>query len=483
VLEGSVVPGVGLTLDDAFTRWMDANGPAASGRLRTPGGPRQAIPLVLVAAAGGGIRAATWTGLALDCLFEPHPILVDCKAPTDTFQGHTASRMFLGSGVSGGSLGLAEYVTQVYTHPPDPSRPAEDWVADRLGDDYLSPAVAWGLFAEFPRVFLGYHAMDRAEVMERTWERSWGSEGAASPFGRGFLGMQSDPSRPEIPLVLMNGSSVRDGCLVNGSVLDVSLDDGATIGRGEARLNLVGGCQSLEPFAEPSPAQDGVPVDDPNAATVLPGAFDLLDFLCTGDDVAISTAVMLSARFPGASPSGRLTACDREQETGVKFVVDGGYIEPSGAETLMALWPHIEALIDANNADRDRPCVVPFFVQIDNRYLKPPAPPKTSSPNELLAPIAALRHTVLASRAQKAQSAAALAFARAYETRTRLDGDRLDDRFAYLVPLAHPGVEAPLGWSLSDAAKEDMRTQVVGERNLAEIREIRSWLSGDLTCG
>ncbi|MEX2458857.1 MAG: hypothetical protein WD770_07720, partial [Actinomycetota bacterium] len=463
----------GLTLEEAFLRWASSNGALSIGVVPQPppGQPREAVPLVLVAAAGGGIRAATWTGLVVDCLFEPSPVLAACG--DEPLGERRANRMFLGSGVSGGSLGLAEYVTELRSRMD--GRPAsEDWIDEWMGEDYLSAPFAWGLFIEGPRLFLGYDAMDRAEVLERTWERSWGSGSARSPFAEGFLGMQL--RSPSLPLLLLNGTSVRDGCLVNTSVLRLSLPAGREVGSEQA----IGGCQSLEPFGEPFPSPDGV--GETNDA-VLPGATDLLDYLCSDEDVAISTAVGLSARFPGASPTGRLDACSREGKTGASFVVDGGYIELSGAETVMGLWPRLANLIAEHNERTNAACVVPFFVQIDNLYLQPPVLPKTTAPNELIAPLSALTIAARAARTNRAKAAAAFTFARKFAGDARLDGTPLVDRFAHLVPLAHPGIEAPLGWSLSEAAKEDLRAQLTNARNLAEIREVRQWLGGRLTCG
>ena len=463
----------GMTLEEAFFRWQGANGALRFGLLPStpPGQSREAVPLVLVAAAGGGIRAATWTALVVDCLFEADPVLPDCG--DQRLDERRASRMFLGSGVSGGSLGLAEYVTELRNRL-DGRPPAEDWIDERMGDDYLSAPFAWGLFIEGPRLFLGYDAMDRAEVLERTWERSWGGDPEDSPLGRGFLGMQL--TSPTLPLLLLNGTSVRDGCLVNTSVLRLSLPAGREVGSEQA----IGGCQSLEPFSEPFPSSDAT---GGTGDAVLPGATDLLDYLCSNEDVAVSTAVGLSARFPGASPTGRLDACAREGKTGASFVVDGGYIELSGAETVMGLWPRLADLIAEHNERQNAACVVPFFVQIDNLYLQPPVLPKTSAPNELIAPLSALTTAARAARTNRAKAAAAFTFARKFAGDARLDGTPLVDRFAHLVPLAHPGIEAPLGWSLSEAAKEDLRAQLTNERNLAEIREVRSWLGHNLTCG
>src|SRR4029077_1577697 len=105
--------------------WGDgraAQGPAcATSSYRAP-----PLPFVLVAAHGGGIRAAYWTALALDCIVgvstenvtkaqvaadDPDSRQATCESPrrTATRQQQAARRIFLASGVSGGAMGLYAY--------------------------------------------------------------------------------------------------------------------------------------------------------------------------------------------------------------------------------------------------------------------------------------------------------------------------------------------------------------------------------------
>jgi len=58
----------------------------------------------------------------------------------------------------------------------------------------------------------------------------------------------------------------------------------------------------------------------------------------------------------------------------------------------------------------------------------------------------------------------------------------LDDRYVRITTRAHPGVQAPLGWSLSDASIDDLRDQLDLPANRREIDEVRTWLDGALTC-
>src|SRR5262249_17956414 len=104
-------PATGLaappTLGAAWNQWVRANGTGGSG----------VPPGVMVAAQGGGLRAAVWTALVMECLFGPGPVrdsgpgvCAGGSQPPD--RGALASGvqaptpLFLASGASGGSLGI-----------------------------------------------------------------------------------------------------------------------------------------------------------------------------------------------------------------------------------------------------------------------------------------------------------------------------------------------------------------------------------------
>ena len=103
------------------------------------------VPVLYVAAAGGGIRAAYWTTRVLEELSLQLSRDFDCS-------------LFALSGVSGGSLGVAAYVAVNRDHgvtrveaaastPGDAGAAATPYRASRtLGQDFLSPAVAGLLF-------------------------------------------------------------------------------------------------------------------------------------------------------------------------------------------------------------------------------------------------------------------------------------------------------------------------------------------------
>jgi hypothetical protein len=58
----------------------------------------------------------------------------------------------------------------------------------------------------------------------------------------------------------------------------------------------------------------------------------------------------------------------------------------------------------------------------------------------------------------------------------------LTSRYARITTRTHPGVEAPLGWSLSRASIEDLRLQLQTAENTAELTEVFRWFNGTLEC-
>jgi hypothetical protein len=61
-------------------------------------------------------------------------------------------------------------------------------------------------------------------------------------------------------------------------------------------------------------------------------------------------------------------------------------------------------------------------------------------------------------------------------------GTPITSRYARITTRAHPGVQAPLGWTLSGASFNDLLSQLTIEENQDELDEIQQWLTQDLTC-
>ena len=125
---------------------------------------------------------------------------------------------------------------------------------------------------------------------------------------------------------------------------------------------------------------------------------DAADYTCNtkGDDrrdLRMSSAALLSARFPFISPTGGLWRCDRgddpagapERRT---FDVDGGALDTSGAEPLAAIWERLAPRVRDHNAQNSY-CIAPRLLLLDNGYADTTVDFSSERPQELLAPAAA----------------------------------------------------------------------------------------------
>jgi hypothetical protein len=467
-LQQADAPAQGVTLEEALACWRGKNGleqnrcsEAAQGAAPARG----AVPLILVATTGGGIRAAYWTDLVLDCAFE---VAAGQPCPRGTHDRSFArsNRLFAMSGISGGSLGLASYAA--YLGEKKGRLPETNWVERSLDGDSLSASGAWWLLVEIPRVFLQFRSpTDRAGVLERGWERNW----PGGELSRGLFALWRD--HPQAPLLLLNGTSVEDGCRFETSVLD---------GNVETAGGQASGCRSSEPFDDSLPAD---PTQPPplkrtqiDARSVLPATRDLVDLLCHDRvDVSLSTAALLSARFPFVNPSGRIERrCDTPgSRRPIAYVVDGGYLDTSGASPLVEAMGKLEPMIDRWNEAHPARCIVPVMIQIDNGFDSAASRPPRR-PAELTVPLKTILATRIA-RAAEGRVGAGLEFS----DRTR--SSPAVNRYAHFVNQAHPGPHAPLGWTQSRKSERELSDQLTQEKNVRAFAEVRNWLRpGSLIC-
>jgi hypothetical protein len=454
----------GVTVVRAFDRWLErADAPTytssrrLAARARTTPAPlvetRVAVPMTFTAASGGGVRAAYWTSLVLDCLYERAPTFeaADSCDNGPPYEGAGKTRgLFALSGISGGSLGLVAYASQLVGTEDSGYR--RDWVDERLDEDFLAPTLGWQLFVESARALFRFDPpSDRAAIMEESWERAWQDNDGRDLLKQGLRATWRD--HPDVPLLLLNGSSVNDGCRFETSVLNAGPPSSSE------------NCLSLQPFERAQSASD---VERTFGATL-----DLMDFLCRDQDLALSTAALLSARFPGVSPPGRLEPQCTPGDT--TYIVDGGYLESSGASPLVELWrtmqPLVEAYDELAHPRVDTPCLVPFYVQIDNGYEVPDVAPRDQDPGDLTSPRkaqGAARGAWLAG----AREAAAIAFRKPFtpgRTAVMQGGWPLTNRYQHIYPRAHP------------AARADLRQQLDSPDNRHAIGQVREW-SRTVTC-
>ena len=315
-------------LEEAFSDWLRQR--PANVKARFAG---QRYPVLIVAAEGGGIFAAAQTALFLARLYDRCPLL--------------AHHLFAISSVSGGSLGASLVSSLVKRRVERPSElghagdhfdetcslndpfegqkgPLEEKATRMLSDDHLAPVVAAGLYPDFLQRFLPYPiaSLDRARALDKSIESSWENAipGSANYFSLAFRDHWT--ASGQAPMLMLNTTSVELGEQI-----------------------------VIAPFEAP-----GLPGRE---VSFVRSFFGKDGFLSKRYDVSLSSAVGLSARFPGISPPGYLVERDKGPEGDTQEfkrsgrLVDGGYIDNSGVET---------ALLAVNSLHD-------LFVRKDNRRL------------------------------------------------------------------------------------------------------------------
>ncbi len=438
----------------AFDLWVQAQQGCET---VTPEG-RSVYPMVLVAAPGGGIRAAYWSSHALTEMFGADPADQRCRG----------GRLFAVSGVSGGSVGTATWLA-AGKHKTS----AVATVAAMSRDEALASSMV-GLFRDMvqPLVPLESAWDDRAELLEKGWERSAGCVFRAVPaqpdapcdentdLGWSHLGLGT--AEEWRPVVVLNGSSVTDACRV--LVANV------------ANLTAAGGGVDCFAPAGDRPAGGGPLSGSTDAVAGLqprgftPGGH----CLDAPGDLRVVTAALLSARFPFVSPSGALHRCVDDPSTEatgaavemVTYSVDGGYYENSGLLTVLQMWIDLAPAVQRHNlladAGMESAFIEPWIVVVPNGYrssalVKPP-----DRPQELVLPVSTRGQltTVFGEDALMQTATAALeAF------KTAPCGDGLPcfaprSEAVRIGPTLAPSIAAPLGWVLSDMSRDELDTQL-----------------------
>jgi len=387
------------------------------------------VPLFIVSTEGGGIRAAYWTAHVLGSLAD------NTAAGNRRFEDH----LFALSGVSGGSLGSAAFVSQLADRPAgvEKDQPTDyvEGLHRFLGRDFLSPTIATLLFPDLMQRILPIALFnDRAITLEETWEAGWQESFAdcalcVPRFEQPFLSLWSEGNM-QIPLLFLNSTIVETG---KRFIVHPLGYEGSKFGN------------------DFSNAWDG--------------------HRLLGSEVPLSTAVHLSARFTYVSPAGTVANPDAGDGEAVDWyrLVDGGYFDNSGAVTAGEL---LKAIIRVRDGGKLKCPVSPFVVHISNDPVEEQKATgeRTEWMSEVLSPLRTLLH---------------VRPARGYQARDALRQDIRDDvrgsytgrtgenqvRFVHFR-LCESNVDLPLGWMLSESAKDEMHRQYGGpdgEKRKGEI--------------
>jgi hypothetical protein len=265
----------------------------------TPGDGR--IPVYLVSAEGGGIRAAYWSAAVL--------AEIDAKS-----KGEFRKHILAFSGVSGGSLGVATYATAAFRDNTSPEM-LVPLMHKYFANDFLSPIVVPLVTTEPLRVLFGDHShaepRDRAfEVaLAHDWKRASGEDDFARPFLDTFGTNYRDPSSAFMPIIWFNSTIVETG--LRGVISNIRFSWMAPTSSDLLRMD-VGDRRSL-------------------------------------DHITVAEAVHLSARFPYISPPATImtdVSVDPDPNHHEKrlwgHLVDGGYLDNSAADNFLELVHYVD---------------------------------------------------------------------------------------------------------------------------------------------
>ncbi|MFZ5635097.1 MAG: hypothetical protein ACOY82_00775 [Pseudomonadota bacterium] len=297
------------------------------------------VPFVVVAAEGGGVRAAAWTALVLS--------RIDAGVARIPQGEPFAEQLLAISGVSGGSLGGALYLASL-REDGDAAWPRQRRFFET---DLLTPILGNMLFVDAPQRFLPYpvgrrRIPDRGQTFERVIELAWSRAAGVAPERSAFAQPFEDLWRPphdRLPLLLANTTVAATGeRLVQAPVLLNPVVATAETLRDELARNAKRDDVEADAPAQATQTEIGaVPLDAEIARRdgAFLGAYDGNECLLPSDrdgagvvrySAPLSGVVHNSARFTWLSPAGRYgrrSAC-----RGVRLV-DGGYFDNAGSAT------------------------------------------------------------------------------------------------------------------------------------------------------
>lgn len=268
------------------------------------------LPLVFAHADGGASRSGYWTASVLGAL--------------DSATGQRFSRyLFALSGASGGSVGNATFFSLLYLRQLNAGyagslnrsglvQPAQDF----LKTDFLTYTLARMLG---PDIFNSIYpaVADRARALEYAMEagasRNTLLDGFfATPFSHLATNRQASYT---LPALCINTTRMQDG--MPGVISNIRIDT-AVFGR---RL-------------------------------------DVLSLLEPGEDLHLSTAVVMGARFPYISPAGCITRMEEDADgkryKARHYFVDGGYFDNSGAGVVHEMIMHLDYLVKNDTVLQNR---------------------------------------------------------------------------------------------------------------------------------
>jgi len=387
---------------EAFQTWSE-QAPVVDG----------AKPMVFVATAGGGIRAAYWTVSVLGQVTDAQP--------------QFRNSLFAISGVSGGSVGAAVYAASLREKGSSCAQSAgtaclSGLALKALSQEFLAPVLARMFYPDLIQRFLPIAVLpDRAASLSSAWQTQW-EYAVGKPQTAGLdapLTSLKANGQDWLPVLLLNSTHVETGERVIAS--NLALDNAKR----------------------------------PNGQRAFLNATDLTALLQA--DVTLGTAALNSARFTYVSPPGTLPCAGSSWASFCRngHVVDGGYFENFGAVTAKQLF---DAVPRADASIRPLMILISNDNALGNRIeddTPPTSLPTQGVANETIAPVRALLNT--------RESRGMLA---AKDYRTAVPEK---DFFHFRMELEVGQAEPALGWVLSRSSESLLRNMLCRPHNLREF--------------
>jgi len=283
-----------LPLNQHFDKWLNHLKEDTTYRL---GANKDTIPVVFIASEGGALRTGAYAAMILAKLADNFP---------------SFSKYIYGySGVSGGALGTNFYnalrINKLTTADTISYSSATE---SFFKTDFLAAVTGKLVFGEIINYFIPWHInrLDRAIALEKAWEYGFEKINKDKNILAGSFNQAIDST---LPAVFINTTEVETGlqCLwSNVNINGLPLSNRTNL-YGRARQNL-----------------------------------------------AYSTAINLSTRFPLISPGAAIVFNDNKNNKQRLHFVDSGYYENAGSETLLEVIKYLQL----NN----RP-VKPYVIQFN----------------------------------------------------------------------------------------------------------------------
>lgn len=240
-------------------------------------------PVYMILSDGGASRSAYWVSSAL--------------ATMEDTTNHEFSRHLLClGGASGGSLGNAAFFALLASDPSKKMDNYNEQVKDFLSDDFLSPVLSHMLGPDLINLFFPFMGIeDRSVALEQAMENPVDKyPHISNVFSDTISDYITRQGQKDYLLPILCINTVRAQDSKPGVLSNILIDDSTFNGR-----------------------------------------VDVLSLLGSDEDMRMSSAVVLGARFPYISPAGGI----HEQ-----YFVDGGYFDNSGAGVITELLLTMEAM-------------------------------------------------------------------------------------------------------------------------------------------